>query len=1309
MHSTIKDWNTSTEVSVQKFNATSTPANSLQPTAASTAAATAHIPYGIPALHRVFRFLTNLINPVDVRNSEQDRILGLRLIRTVLETSSTRLGTFPPLIQVVQDELCKYLLQNSQSKNLFVLSLTLRIVFDLFITVKAHLKVQLEVFFTSIHLRIGESASSTYPQKELVLESLVEFCKEVSLIVGLYRNYDVELGCTDLFQDLCRFLANTAMQPWSNGGGNNAAGVKTTSGTLVAASPNQLNILALEGMVAVLNAITKRFCSNYNTHAQTYALAAAAATAAEQTTSRPPQVPATTPLSLISASSSYTSGGGGGGEESDDESTLLILTPEEEAHLLNKRANKQRMTLAASHFNREGLTPKCIKHLQTIKILPPSVINAEAEEEAGANTTTANGTAASPTAAATAAATAAPTATPPTTNGDVASRTSSTRPPAKSRHDPGIPPVSIVHFFRNTPGLDKVKIGEYLGDADPFNIRVLDAFVETFDFALVPKTLQTSGADDAQTEGNGEATTGTVVPSTSSASPSDETSLDDALRSFLDGFKLPGESQQIARIIERFSNAYFAHCPGPLRSADAAYVLCYSVIMLNTDAHNPQVTRKMTKEMYCRNLRGINDNADLPRAYLENLYDSIVNNEIKINNDNLKDIATNGATHDAASWNRVLSNRSRSGGANGGSFQTSAPRIHGREMFLLIWQQSVTIFIHYLENQCASRDGWMLPMQVPTDATLAPKDTDGSRASSPMPSPLRPSSLPLDHLKLLPKIVQGFSLFARICAVYQLNDILNSLLIAICKCLIGFFEELCTECNWESKEMRIAFARDIRLTNLLQLLFHLLHEYGESHVHEGWSNCVHVMLWLRQMDLLPPNWLEMEDFRDSAGRPLESMRLTSRNPHTPNPHRARQERQQSAKADQGKGFWSFWRSAAEEDAPVTSETDSSSTSEFNAAELHWLAHGESIIAECRIPQLFEDSRYFRPSSLSHLVRSLILLSSAGTKRLPSLAAAAYAPAIMHEESAVFCLERLADVIEKNQSRLNLTHAIQEQHLATNANGATTTTANHLPSSPANTVATTTTGTTTNSTMHLWSTIAQHFEHAIANVRQDPSCTFYIERLVVNLLRFSVRLVYSRETTTQLIHLLALLLQLSPATFTQLAQRIVAGTSLFLQTHGESIGTAEEWQVVLRLLLQFKHHPLTAHAAFQTFTYAVENHCNMETFVPLMHALTAYAQTSGEQDAWLPVAPEAVLALLLRLHSKLPSIAMPESTSHSASSSDSVTAAHALLSPAAAARRHIEFDRARTDLWLASLQNFCNIIKNDQRADVRKAALEALNK
>jgi hypothetical protein len=59
--------------------------------------------------------------------------------------------------------------------------------------------------------------------------------------------------------------------------------------------------------------------------------------------------------------------------------------------------------------------------------------------------------------------------------------------------------------------------------------------------------------------------------------------------SVLQGFRLPGEAQKIDRLMEKFAERFVSCNPGSFKSADVAYVLAYSVIMLNTDAHNPQV------------------------------------------------------------------------------------------------------------------------------------------------------------------------------------------------------------------------------------------------------------------------------------------------------------------------------------------------------------------------------------------------------------------------------------------------------------------------------------------------------------------------------------------------------------------------------------------------------------------------------------------------------------------------------------------------------------------------------------------------
>lgn len=65
----------------------------------------------------------------------------------------------------------------------------------------------------------------------------------------------------------------------------------------------------------------------------------------------------------------------------------------------------------------------------------------------------------------------------------------------------------------------------------------------------------------------------------------------------MNGFRLPGEAQKIDRLMEKFAERFVNCNPEAFKSADVAYVLAYSVIMLNTDAHNPQVKVKMSQQV----------------------------------------------------------------------------------------------------------------------------------------------------------------------------------------------------------------------------------------------------------------------------------------------------------------------------------------------------------------------------------------------------------------------------------------------------------------------------------------------------------------------------------------------------------------------------------------------------------------------------------------------------------------------------------------------------------------------------------------
>ncbi|KAK7294946.1 hypothetical protein RJT34_17846 [Clitoria ternatea] len=175
----------------------------------------------------------------------------------------------------------------------------------------------------------------------------------------------------------------------------------------------------------------------------------------------------------------------------------------------------------------------------------------------------------------------------------------------------GNSPEDIAAFLKDASGLNKTLIGDYLGEREELSLKVMHSYVDSFDF---------QGME-----------------------------FDEAIRVLLQGFRLPGEAQKIDRIMEKFAERYCKCNPKVFSSADTAYVLAYSVILLNTDAHNPMVKNKMSADDFIKNNRGIDDGKDLPEEYLRSLYERISRNEIK-----MKDVDLEAQQKQAVNSNRLL-------------------------------------------------------------------------------------------------------------------------------------------------------------------------------------------------------------------------------------------------------------------------------------------------------------------------------------------------------------------------------------------------------------------------------------------------------------------------------------------------------------------------------------------------------------------------------------------------------------------------------------------------------------------------------
>uniref|UniRef100_A0A8C6M3X3 Cytohesin 3 n=1 Tax=Nothobranchius furzeri TaxID=105023 RepID=A0A8C6M3X3_NOTFU len=180
-------------------------------------------------------------------------------------------------------------------------------------------------------------------------------------------------------------------------------------------------------------------------------------------------------------------------------------------------------------------------------------------------------------------------------------------------------PEDIAQFLYKGEGLNKTVIGDYLGERDDFNIKVLQAFVELHEFA--------------------------------------DLNLVQALRQFLWSFRLPGEAQKIDRMMEAFASRYCQCNPGVFQSTDTCYVLSFAIIMLNTSLHNPNVRDKPPVERFISMNRGINGGGDLPEELLRNLYDSIKNEPFKIPEDDGNDLTHTFFNPDREGWLLKLGGR----------------------------------------------------------------------------------------------------------------------------------------------------------------------------------------------------------------------------------------------------------------------------------------------------------------------------------------------------------------------------------------------------------------------------------------------------------------------------------------------------------------------------------------------------------------------------------------------------------------------------------------------------------------------------
>ncbi|KAM7384982.1 hypothetical protein PAMP_001086 [Pampus punctatissimus] len=663
------------------------------------------IPYGLPCLRELFRFLISLTNPHDRHNTDAMMHMGLQLLTVALE--SAHISNYQSLLGLVKDELCRHLFQLLCVDRMNLYASSIRVCFLLFESMRMHLKFQLEMYLKKLmDIITSENIKMPYEMKEMALEALVQLWRIPSFVTELYINYDCDFYCSNLFEDLTKLLSKNAFP---------------VSGQLYTT-----HLLSLEALLTVIDS-TEAHCqakvlnnTAQQDQSETLLVEGEGSTKnGKDTTTDLNRLGSTNGLILPQAENAPvcppTSGHlmaekmRLGRQDQGDTDTAEKRAPKkpqrfssylpDSQELMEIRTKKKLLITGTEQFNQKP--KKGIQFLQEKGLLSNPMDNNQ-----------------------------------------------------------------VAQWLRENPRLDKKMIGEYISDRK--HMELLDSFVNTFTFQGLR--------------------------------------IDEALRLYLEAFRLPGEAPVIQRLLETFTDNWHKVNGSPFMTNDAGFALAYAVIMLNTDQHNHNVRKQnipMTVEQFKKNLKGVNGNKDFDQDMLEDIYNAIKNEEIVMPDEQI------GLVKENYVWSVLL----HRGATPEGVFLNLPPGSYDHDLFTMTWGPTIAALSYVFDKS-------------------------------------------LDD-NIIQKAITGFRKCAMIAAHYGFSDVFDNLIISLCK-----FTTLSSE---SVENLPTVFGSNSKAQTAAKTVFDLAHRHGNI-LREGWKNIMDSMLQLFRAELLPKAMVEVEDFVEPNGK-----------------------------------------------------------------------------------------------------------------------------------------------------------------------------------------------------------------------------------------------------------------------------------------------------------------------------------------------------------------------------------------------------------------------------------------------------------
>ncbi|KAM9379670.1 Golgi-specific brefeldin A-resistance guanine nucleotide exchange factor 1 isoform 2-T2 [Phaethornis superciliosus] len=666
------------------------------------------VPYGLPCIRELFRFLISLTNPHDRHNSEVMIHMGLQLLTVALEAAP--IANCQSLLGLVKEELCRHLFQLLSVERLNLYAASLRVCFLLFESMRQHLKFQLEMYIKKLmEIITVENPKMPYEMKEMALEAIVQLWRIPSFVTELYLNYDCDYYCANLFEELTKLLSKNAFP---------------VSGQLYT-----VHLLSLEALLTVIDSteahcqakvlsnmhqqekeVVKSSPETMNSTKETSNNHERVVSEGKSSSAVPEPAGACPPTSGCLMADQMKEGCmdlEGAIQAAEKNSaypvprkptrfSCVLPSPQELMQIKNK---KKLLITGTEQFNQKP--KKGIQFLLEKNLLTTPIDNNE-----------------------------------------------------------------VARWLRENPRLDKKMIGEFVSDRK--NIDLLESFVGTFSFQGLR--------------------------------------LDEALRLYLEAFRLPGEAPVIQRLLEAFTEHWRKSNGSPFANSDACFALAYAVIMLNTDQHNHNVRKQnvpMTLEEFRKNLKGVNGGKDFEQDILEDMYHAIKNDEIVMPEEQT------GLVKENYIWNVLL----HRGATDEGIFLHVPPGSYDHDLFTMTWGPTIAALSYVFDKSLEET--------------------------------------------IIQKAISGFRKCAMISAHYGLSDVFDNLIISLCK-----FTALSSE---SIENLPTVFGSNPKAHIAAKTVFHLAHRHGDI-LREGWKNIMEAMLQLFRAELLPKAMVEVEDFVDPNGK-----------------------------------------------------------------------------------------------------------------------------------------------------------------------------------------------------------------------------------------------------------------------------------------------------------------------------------------------------------------------------------------------------------------------------------------------------------